>query len=211
MKKSSFWACALWMTAALHLSTAAEPVSTTEAGREKFIAEFRRIGLNTAPGDAKLLQILVQSSRARRGVEVGSATGYGAIHMGIGFERNNGKLITIDIDPAMVRATRENLKKVGLDNTVSVVEGDALKVLALLDGEFDFVFIDALKRDYLKYLKAIEPKLKAGAVVVADNVIQSERQMRDYLDYVRTSPLYDSTTVRASMDKNDGMEISFKK
>ena len=54
---------------------------------------------------------------------------------------------------------------------MTVINGDALKTLPALEGEFDFVFIDANKPDYLKYLKAIEPKLKKGAVVVADNVI----------------------------------------
>jgi len=190
---------------------AADPNAITEEARDKFIQNFQRIGLNTTPGDAMLLRILVQSTGAKRGVEVGSATGYGAIQMGVGFERTGGRLITIDIDPDMVRQCRANLAQAGLDKTVTVVEGDALKVLPTLEGEFDFVFIDALKQDYLKYLKAIEPKLKRGAVVVADNVIRSANQMRDYLEYVQSSPTYETTTVRASMEKNDGMTISFKR
>lgn len=188
-----------------------EPVSVSAEAREKFIREFKRIGLNTTPGDAMLLRILVQSSGAKRGVEVGSATGYGALQMGVGFERNGGHLVTIDIDPDMVRATRSNLKAAGLEATVTAVEGDALQVLPKLEGEFDFVFIDALKRDYLKYLQAIEAKLKPGAVVVADNVIQSARDMRDYLEYVQTSPTYETVIIRASLDKNDGMAISYKR
>lgn len=178
--------------------------------RRQFIKDFKRIGLNTTVGDAALLRILVESGRCKRGVEVGSATGFGAINMGIAFERNGGQLITLDIDPAMIKTTRENVAAMGLEKTVTAIEGDALKTLAELKGEFDFVFIDALKPDYLKYLKLIEPKLKAGAVVVADNVIRSERQMKDYLEYVQTSPNYDTTIVRASVEKNDGMAISYK-
>ena len=193
------------------VSRAAEAGAVSEEAREKFIREFKRIGLNTAPGDAMFLRILVQSMGAKRGVEVGSATGYGALQMGVGFERNGGHLVTVDIDPDMVRTTRSNLKQAGLENTVTVIEGDALQVLPKLEGEFDFVFIDALKRDYLKYLQALEPKLKPGAVVVADNVIQSAREMRDYLEYVQTSPKYETTIVRASMDKNDGMAISYQR
>lgn len=157
-----------------------------------------------------LLRILVEASRARRGVEVGAATGFGAMHMGLGFERTGGKLISVEIDPRFARATRENIAQMGLDQTCSVAEGDALQILPKLQGQFDFVFIDAAKRDYYKYLKAIEPKLTAGAIVVADNVIVSARHMQDYLDYVQSSPAYHTVILRASMEKNDGMAVSYK-
>jgi len=178
--------------------------------RKQFLDNFKRNSLSTAPGDAMMLRILVEASGAKRGVEVGSAAGFGAINMGIAFERTGGHLWTHDINPAAVKETRENLAKVGLENVVTVVEGDALKTLPNIEGPVDFVFIDALKQDYLKYLKILEPKLKAGAVIVADNVIQSARQMKDFLDYVQTSPDYDTVIIRASMEKNDGMSISYK-
>jgi predicted O-methyltransferase YrrM len=178
--------------------------------RKQFIDNFKRTSLSTAPGDAMMLRILVEASGAKRGVEVGSAAGFGAMNMGIAFERTGGHLWTHDINPAAVKETRENLAKVGLENVVTVVEGDALKTLPNIEGPVDFVFIDALKRDYLKYLKILEPKLKVGAVVVADNVIQSAREMKDFLDYVQTSPDYDTVTIRSSMEKNDGMTVSYK-
>lgn len=190
----------------------AEPVGGTElqAMRQQFIDQFQRIGLNTAPGDAKLLQILVEASRAKRGLEVGTATGYGAMHMGLGFERNGGELITVDIDPEMVAKARANLAEMMLDKTVTVVEGDALAVLPKLEGTFDFVFIDAVKRDYLKYFEAIEGKLAPGAVIVADNVIRSAGSMRDFLDRISGDPKYHSTILRASEEKNDGMAVIYK-
>src|SRR5665811_1813762 len=136
--------------------------------------------------------------------------GYGAINMGIGFERTAGRLYSLEIDPGNVRTARKNLGTVGLDKTVTVVEGDALKVLPTLEAGIDFVFIDALKPDYLKYFRSLEPKLVRGATVVADNVIVSARQMSDFLSYVQSSPNYDSVVIRASLHKNDGMLIGFK-
>ncbi|RME96039.1 MAG: methyltransferase domain-containing protein [Verrucomicrobia bacterium] len=189
---------------------AEETIARTPEAREKFIREFKRIGLNTTPGDAMMLRILVRASGAKRGVEVGSATGYGAINMGVAFEANGGTLETIDIDPKMVRAARRNVHLMGLDRTVKVIEGDALEVLPKLEGIYDFVFIDALKRDYLKYFKAIEPKLRTGAVIVADNVIRFADDMRDFLDYVGNSPDYEMVTIRASEEKHDGMAIIYK-
>jgi len=104
--------------------------------RADFIESFPRLPINTAPGDARFLQMMVEISGAKRGVEVGTATGYGAIHMGMGFEKNGGELITIDIDPQMVAKARENLAAVKLDNRVVVIEGDALEVLPKLKGRF---------------------------------------------------------------------------
>ena len=187
-----------------------EPNKVSDEFREEFIQNFRRSWLNTTIGDAMMLRILVESTRAKRGVEVGSANGFGAINMGIGFERTGGHLYTLEIDPQRVKECRENLKKVGLEKTVTCIEGDALKTLPTLEGKFDFVFIDALKRDYLKYLKLLEPKLKPGAVIVGDNVIRSARAMKDFLRFIQQSPNYDTVIIRASMEKNDGMSVSYK-
>jgi predicted O-methyltransferase YrrM len=178
--------------------------------RNEFIKNFQRTGLNTTPGDAMMLRILVESSGAKRGIEVGSASGFGAINMGIGFERTGGHLYTLEIDPRSAEVCRNNLKKVGIEDTVTCILGDALKTLPTLEGEFDFIFIDALKRDYLKYLKLVEGKLKPGSVVIADNVIRSARAMQDFLDYIQNNPDYDTVIIRASMEKNDGMSVSYK-
>ena len=178
--------------------------------RRQFVKNFPRMSLNTTVGDAMMLRILVESARAKRGVEVGSANGFGAINMGIGFERTGGRLYTLEIDPQMMKECRENLQKVGLENTVTCMEGDALKTLPQLEGEFDFAFLDARKEDYLKYLKLLEPKLKPGAVIVADNVIRSADEMKDFLDYIQNSPSYDTVIVRASMEKKDGLSVSYK-
>jgi predicted O-methyltransferase YrrM len=130
--------------------------------------------------------------------------------MGIAFERNGGQLFTLDIDPEMIKATREHVTKMGLEKTVTAIEGDALKTLPQLEGEFDFIFIDALKRDYLKYLQAVLPKMKPNAIIVADNVIRSANEMRDYLEFVQNEKEFDTAIIRASVDKNDGMSVSYK-
>ncbi len=178
--------------------------------RKQFIDSFHRTSLNTTPEDAMMLRILVESAGAKRGVEVGTASGFGAINMGIAFERTGGHLWTHDINAKAIQETQENLKKVGLENVVTCVEGDALQTLGNVAGPIDFVFIDALQRDYFRYLKILEPKLKVGAIVVADNVIVSAREMKDYLDYVQNSPNFDTVIIRASLEKKDGMSISYK-
>ena len=187
-----------------------ESPKVTDEFRAQFLKEFKHISLDTTAGDAMFLRILVQSRKAQRGVEVGTARGFGAMNMGIGFERTGGHLWTVDIDPDMVKAARENLEKLGLSKTVTCVEGDALKVLPTLEGPFDFAFLDALKQDYFKYFKALEPKMKPGAVLVADNVIKSAKAMQDFLDFMGSSPDWEMVIIRASLDKNDGMAVCYK-
>jgi caffeoyl-CoA O-methyltransferase len=186
------------------------PAGKLEQMRNRFIKSFQRIEMNTTPGDATLIRILIESSKAKRGLEIGTATGYGAILMGLGFERNGGKLVSVDPDPQMVKTARKNIAKVKLHETVSFIEGDALDVIPALKGKFDFVFIDAIKEDYLKYLRAIEPKLKPGSVIVADNVIQFAKRMGDFLDYVLNDPNYRTVIIRASGEKADGMAVSYR-
>ena len=178
--------------------------------RADFIKGFPRIGMNSTPGDAQFLRILIESSKAKNGLEIGVATGYGAMVMGLGFERTGGHLTGIEIDAEMVKAARANIGKMQLQEVVTVVEGAALIVIPRLQGPFDFVFIDALKEEYLQYFRAVEPKLKAGAIVVADNVIKHADAMRDFLDAIQADPTYQTVVVQASDEKGDGMMVIFK-
>ena len=178
--------------------------------RLDYINNFKRIRMNSTPGDARFLRIIIQSADRKRGIEVGTATGYGAIVMGMGFELTGGELITIDIDPQMVKTAREHIKNMKLEKTVKVVEGDALKEIPKLKGEFDFMFIDAAKEDYLNYFKAALPLLKPGTVIVADNVIRAESRMKDFLDFMKNDPYYDMQVIRCSEEKGDAMAVIYK-
>jgi len=178
--------------------------------RTDFIKNFARIPWNSTPGDAQFLRILIESSQAQSGLEIGVATGYGAIVMGLGFERNGGHLTGIDPDAEMVATAQANIRTMQLQEVVTVVNGEALAVIPRLEGPFDFVFIDAIKEEYLQYFRVVEPKLKARAVVVADNVIQHADAMRDFLDAVQTDSKYQTVIIRASEEKGDGMMVIYK-
>jgi len=178
--------------------------------RTDFIENFARIPWSTTPGDAQFLRILIESSRAKSGLEIGVATGYGAIVMGLGFERNGGHLTSVDPNAEMVKAARANIRKMRLQDVVTVVKGAGLQVIPKLEGPFDFVFIDAVKQEYLGYFRAIESKLKSKAVIVADNVIKHVDAMRDFLDAVQNDPFYQTVIIRASEEKGDGMAIVYK-
>ncbi len=154
---------------------------------------------------------MILSSGAKYAVEIGSATGYGAIHMGLALEENGGHLVTLDIDSDMIRKCRENIAKTNLQKTVTCLEGDALKLISTLEDGIDFVFIDAAKSEYFDYFKLLEPKMKKEAMIVADNVIQFSSAMSEFLNYVRGDPKYDVVFIRASLEKNDGLAVIYKR
>ena len=200
--------CVLVSIVALSICSGQQKGATDES-RHQFLKAFQRIPMNTPPEDALFLRILVECRKAQRGIEVGSANGYGAIHMGIGFERTGGHLYTIDINPKMVKECRENVRKAGLAKTITCIEGDALKVLPDLKGEFDFLFLDAVKRDTFKYFKAVSGRLKVGAVVVAHNAVRSAGAMKDFLDFMKKSPDWEMVIIRTGRNR-DGMAVCYK-
>ena len=85
------------------------------ADRQKVIDEIRKINMSTPAADTLLLRILIQSRKAQRGIEVGTAVGFGSVNMGIGFERTGGHLYGVEISEKMVKESRENIKKAGLE------------------------------------------------------------------------------------------------
>ena len=101
---------------------------------------------------------------------------------------------------------KSNLERAGLGKKAKVVVGDAVRVIPLLPGRFDFVLIDAVKEDYLQYLRQLEPKLVAGAVVVADNTGVFRREVASYLEHVR-NPAGRYTTQEYDFG-DDAMEVS---
>src|SRR5262249_52502844 len=103
---------------------------------------------------------------------------------------------------------RANAAEAGLARRGKVVAGDALRVIPLLPGRFDFAFIDAEKADYLDYLRQLEPKLVSRAILVADNTRIAPPEgapFPPYREHVRTSGRYDS---RAYDFGDDAMEVS---
>lgn len=121
------------------------------------------------PEVGRLLTVLARSSGARRIVEVGTAIGYGAICLARGAPE--AKVISIDSDPARLAAARGYLERAGVADRVELIEGAALDVLPILAGPFDLAYVDAVKREYRRYLDLLLPRLRVGGVLAFDNLL----------------------------------------
>lgn len=139
----------------------------------------------------RVLRRLLLKHRPRRAIEVGSLFGYSAILVA-GHLPPGGRLTCVEQNPYLAKFVEFNAKTAGVGKRVKVVVGDALRVLPLLRGPVDFLLIDANKEDYLDYLRAVEPRLVRGALIVADNTGMYRRDVKPYLDHVRTDPRYQS-------------------
>jgi predicted O-methyltransferase YrrM len=158
------------------------------------------------PKKGKVLAQIIHESKPKRILEVGTLIGYSAVLIGKELGRD-AHLTTIEIRADEAKLARENIGKAQVSPTIDVLVGDAIKILPKLSDKFDMVFIDAEKREYREYLCLIENKLHKGSVVVADNAGIFADQMKDYLDYVRYSGLYNSRYVSFG---EDGLEVSVK-
>ena len=158
------------------------------------------------PRKGKILAETVRRVRPKRVLEVGTVIGYSAILIGRELEAD-ACLTSIEIHAHEAKVAEENIKKAEIHVKADVVVGDALKVIPKSKGKFDLVFIDADKTEYLQYLKLVEPKLHKGSVLVADNAGIFADQMKDYLEYVRSSGKYTSKYIQVG---EDGLEISTK-
>ena len=168
------------------------------------------------PIKGKIISDIIKRYKPTKILEIGTLHGYSAILM-VDLLFDDGKLITIEIDKNLADIARKNIAKAGLSNKIDVINGNALEVIPTLTGyKFDLIFLDAAKSEYLQYLRLLEEKhlMKKDSVVVADNVILYENEMKDYLEYVRSSDRYKSQTTETTLEFNknvkDALEISLR-
>ena len=199
--------------ALLAAPAAAQPQGTSSvipADLQKLMQQIKAADtdlLAVSEEDGRFLRAMVASSGATRALEIGGANGYSAIWIGLGLRQTGGKLTTIEYDPARAKVAAENIRKAGLSDIVTVVSGDAFKAIPTLQGEFDFVFLDAWKRDYKKFLDMVFPRLKPRGMFLAHNVVNKQSEMTDFLQAIRTDPRMLSSIVTPS---GEGVSITVK-
>lgn len=184
--------------------------------RENFVPILRR-------ETASLLRTLIAMKAPENILEVGTATGYSALCMSEMLGAN-GHITTIEKYDKRIPIARENFRKAGKEEQITLLEGDAADVLKTLEGPYDFVFMDAAKGQYLHFLPEVMRLLAPGGVLVTDNVMQDgtilesrfavtrrdrtiHSRMRDYLYELKHREDLETAVVPIG----DGVTISVKK
>jgi len=120
----------------------------------------------------KFLEMICRMLQPKRVLEIGTFTGYSAIAMAQGLN-NDALIYTIEVNEEMESFIHEYISKSGLEKKIKLLMGDALEIIPTLEEEFDLVFIDADKEQYVDYYKLAKTKLKKGGFILADNVLWS--------------------------------------
>jgi caffeoyl-CoA O-methyltransferase len=135
-------------------------------------ADMPRAEMATTPDEAALLTLLARLVGARRALEVGTFTGYGAISIARGLAAG-GQLTCLELEERYAAIARRNLEDAGVAERVKIIVGPALESLRAMpaDPTFDYVFIDADKTGYPDYYEELVPRLLPGGLLLIDNVL----------------------------------------
>lgn len=177
------------------------PMTTQE--RTEAMSEFY---IPVTPESGRLLYALVRATRPKTIVEFGMSFGISAVHLAAAVRDNgSGRVVTTELSSTKIAAARKTFAETGLDDVITILEGDALTTLESLDGPVDFVLLDGWKDLYLPVIELLEPRLTTGALVLADNA--SAPDMAPYLDRAR-NPDDGYVSFNFLVRENDSMEIS---
>jgi predicted O-methyltransferase YrrM len=173
------------------------------------------------PEVAQLLIVLGRLVKPARILEVGTAIGYSAVLLA-GILAPSGRIDTIERQEEMILKARENIKKAQLENTISIIAGDAEEVLRCLDKQYDMVFLDAAKGQYPEFLPECLRMLKKGGLLVSDNILYKGmiasdelvvrrkktivKRMRNYLDTICGTDELETSLIPIG----DGVAVSYK-
>jgi predicted O-methyltransferase YrrM len=177
------------------------PMTTKE--RTEALSEFY---IPVTPDAGRLLYSLVRAGRPATIVEFGMSFGISAVHLAAAVRDNGtGRVVTTELSDTKIAAAKQTFAKTGLDEFITILEGDALTTLKDLDGPIDFILLDGWKDLYLPVIELLEPQLSAGALVVADNASASD--VKPYLDRVR-NPDNGYVSFNFLVRESDSMEVS---
>ncbi len=195
------------------LSSSAQKTETSgelDAKAAKFLQENRSKwrDWNVPYEDGKVLYELVVKNHYKKALEIGTSTGHSGIWIAWALSKTGGRLITIEIDEERYKTALGNFKKAGVEGIIDARLADAHRLVKELEGPFDFVFCDADKEWYAQYFKDVEPKLAKGGCFAAHNVVDAHGLVKDFLDYVRSLPNYETTVERSS---RSGISVSYKR
>jgi len=167
----------------------------------------RRGNMNVPREDGRLLRLLAETKGAKHVVEIGTSNGYSAIWFCLALRRTGGKLTTHEIDEGRAALARENFRRAGVDQIVTLVVGDAHEKVTELREPIDLLFLDADKEGYIDYFNKLLPLVRPGGLVVAHNINRRQADPR-YIEAITTNPNLE--TVFLHVDSS-GISVSMRK
>lgn len=195
--------------------------ASLELGALRLEAEAEKIPVILKETES-FLRVLLNIAEPKRILEIGCAVGYSAMFF---CEVTGAEVVTVEKDPEMAAKASDNIKRLGFDDKIRIVEGDGEECVNCLSeqGEepFDIVFIDAAKSHYKRFLEASWKLCRQGTVIISDNVLFKARiasdiydptgkhktnikKMREYVDFITSDPRMETSIIACG----DGVSVS---
>lgn len=127
----------------------------------------------------EVIDKILTKLKPKKILEIGTAVGYSAMCFSE-YLRENGKIDTIERDEERIAEAKENIKRVGVEKSINIYEGDAVEILPTLQEKYDMIFIDAAKGKYPFFLKEALRMLAECGIILADNILYKGYVMSDY-------------------------------
>ncbi len=151
---------------------------------------------NVEPPTAELLGVLVRASGARRILELGTSNGYSTIWLADAAEATGGTVVSVDVDAERTELARQNLAHAGLGDRAELSTEDAADTLARsADAEWQFIFLDAERPAYPRYLPDLVRTLAPGGVLAVDNVRSHEHELGEFTSLIEAEPALTQTVL----------------
>jgi predicted O-methyltransferase YrrM len=161
-------------------------------------SRMKQLFIPVSRDQGRFLYLLARSTQAKQLVEFGASFGISTLYLAAAARDNGGTLTTTEIEPDKCRAVEEHLRRAGLDGVTRVLEGDAMETLRQFDAPIDLLFLDGWKDLYLPVLELLLPRLRPGALILADNTDFPE--VRPYLERVRQPDFVSTPLPKAHME-----------
>jgi caffeoyl-CoA O-methyltransferase len=136
---------------------------------------------NLSPQEGRYLYDLITKNKLTSGLLVGTANGYSAIWIGMALGRTGGRLLAVEPSKAEGLETLARLEHAEMLGYVNLFQDDTFKVLPMLTGPFDFVFLDGRRQDYLKCFDTLLPRIRPGGFLAAHNVNDQSRDLAAFI------------------------------
>jgi predicted O-methyltransferase YrrM len=169
---------------------------------------YKHGGMNIPREDGRFLYNLITTMGYKKGLEIGTSNGYSTLWLGLAFRETGGGIITIENEELRAREAEANFRKAGLNTVIDLRINDAFDEIPKIEGDFNFVFIDAWKPDYVQFWKMLRERITTGGVITAHNVISQGNHMQDFLETLGTDPDFETTIYDMSPA---GVSVSYRK
>lgn len=202
-------------------------IDSFDTGLPQYLSDLREYALETnvpivRPQMQNLMKVLLAMKKPMKILEVGTAIGFSALLMAE-YSPKECRITTIEKYEKRIPIARDNFKKYGRENQITLIEGDAIDVLKSLDDTYDLIFMDAAKGQYINFLPDILRLLAKDGILLSDNVLQDgnviesrfavvrrdrtiHKRMREYLYELKNTP----GLVTDILPVGDGVTISVK-